>query len=205
MGYTHYATIDYADPNWPEVFGRTALDAVKILEECERRGVVGQRSAERTDRGVPFVIDPWAVDEGAIFIDDCLAESFLVRAVFDGSDYQPELLWRTRCGWICCKTNREPYDLAVMAILFRLWSNAVKFGSSERGPCVAIASDGQWDGAHCEGCRNHDGTDWFPEWVEARQFLDEIFPSGERAALAVAQSISPLQSGAVPIPSSFPR
>jgi hypothetical protein len=192
MGYTHYATIDYDDPHWPEVFGRTALDAKVILEELERRGVVGPRVLSGT-----VVDDEWHVDEGLIYLSGY--ETLIIEPRFL-SGYQPELLWRTHCAWICCKTNREPYDLAVMAILYRLWNHAVMACTMNPGwTCVAIASDGGWDGSRHEGTRNHDGTDWWPEWLDARALCDELF----EPKIAMALQTSPLGDDCVPIPSSI--
>lgn len=155
MGYTHYYSYKFTDPRWPEVFGRTALDAKTIIEAAAvlTPPVEVVREYDRTD-------EPPEVTEGAIVFNgpgDLGHETFVIEA--KPADYA------NYCAseWAFCKTARKPYDLVVCSVLLRL--------AFHGGDIVTVRSDGWWDEEWLNGA-------WPPDGVNsgARGFITTLFP-----------------------------
>ena len=181
MGYTHYYSYKFADPRWPEVFGRTALDAKTIIE-----AVAKLTPPIEIVREYDRPTDPPEITEGGIYFNgpgDLGHETFVIDAQpwwvdFAPDDPDPEYQERYAayakyCAvrseesggaeWGFCKTARKPYDLVVCSVLLRL---AVHGGDRVTG-----RRDGWWDEEWLNGAWPPDGVN-----IGARGFVATLFP-----------------------------
>ena len=119
MGYTHYwQKTDVAPP--PEAFGRTALDAKKIIAAAKKQGIAIV-DLQGTPKSKPEFTEAHFSFNGPRPDDDY--ESFWFDAVSDGFAF--------------CKTAYRPYDAVVCAVLIS--------AAAHYGPALDVSSDGSWD------------------------------------------------------------
>ena len=148
MGYTHYWKRPRNNFGSPEMFGRLALDAKKIIAQGERDGI---RIRNAYGEGEPefnearFGINGDALGtrtevSGALAPNDLAHESFIWEGIPSISEWrkdEPET-------FDFCKTAYKPYDVVVGAILIR--------AKHIYGYCVSISSDGDWESIHWTFC-----------------------------------------------------
>lgn len=160
MGYSHHwSRVETPEGPLPpepvDAYGRLALDTLAIIDAADRLGVsLADGAAMPGSRPV--------VDEGGIWLNGAPPDEAETFAWPAGPG---EPVWTDMAGhrwWDACKTNRQPYDLVVCAVLIR--------AGTHYGPSVLISSDGGWDGT------SYAGT-WWPEWVTARHLVVELFGS----------------------------
>ena len=116
MGYTHYWEFDGDG----ETFGRTALDAQRIVEHAATIGI--------SIKGPMGAGEP-EFTEGKIALNGDESK---------GEDYETFAITAEGTGFDFCKTRGDmPYDAVVTAILIRF--------AQHGGTHVGVRSDGEWD------------------------------------------------------------
>jgi hypothetical protein len=148
MGYTHYWITFPRTAQFRAAWPAIVADSCAITAEVARRGIT-LRGPHGT--GAPVTgPDRICLNGPASDGDDGWGEAFDLTADPRHVHYQPPGLPRGAV-WSFCKTGRNPYDLAVTAILLRASQHAPRH--------VRLCSDGSWD------------TDWLP----ARDLICALF------------------------------
>lgn len=149
MGHTHYWAYQPDAEQFQAAFPQLAADTRLILAHLAGQGV---RTAGPAGDSDPLLSGPVIAFNGAV---PAVAEAFVLSATGSGR------IEHTDDGqkfWLdFCKTCRERYDLAVMAILLRAHQLAPWH--------ITLASDAGWDG----------------EWRAPRALLDDLFGAGADA------------------------
>lgn len=144
MLYTHYWAYQPDSAQFTAIFPRLIADSHDILARLSDRGV---SLAGPTGIGEPLLneaiiaVNGTRPQSGENFVLAPCSGSGITAHTPDGTAF--------RMDW--CQTRRQPYDLAVTAILLRAAQLAPRH--------VALASDGSWPDA----------------WDAARQLLIELF------------------------------
>lgn len=157
MGYTHYwnRSADFTTEQWEKICLET-LDI--IVRHCDKKKIV-----------LAFEFDSPAVQQPVLFggpnygprppevspelirfngwKDEGHETFYLTKAKPDNPSYDPDATE----SFDFCKTNRKPYDLAVMLVLLAMKRHAPE--------SVSVSSDGNWD----------------VEWSEARKVYKRLF------------------------------
>lgn len=156
MGYTHYYTRSKSNKGTAEMYGRLALDALAIIAEAGRRGIVIR---DGHGRGKPEFNEAYfCINGDKETATDIAHEGFIWEANPEQKEWQLEYL--TASGGNTdeitefCKTRQKPYDAVVTAILIR--------AKVIYGDLVEVSSDGFWG-----------------EWSEGRDLYRAVF--GEEA------------------------
>lgn len=160
MVYTHYWAYQPNSPQFTAIFPRLVADSRDILGHLSDLGV---SLAGPTGIGEPLLneaiitVNGTRPDTGENFVLAPGSGSGIAAHTTDGTAF--------RMDW--CQTRRQPYDLAVTAILLRAAQLAPQH--------VALASDGSWQ---------HD-------WDAAHQLLIELFDAyGEGSRLRPLADLS---------------
>jgi hypothetical protein len=144
MGYSHSWGFLPDGSLFQAVFPHISADASLILRHLEFQGI---RIAGPLGRGKPILTDSRIAFNGA---DPNAADTFHLS-----TEPAPCHRLQSESGrwfsWAFCKTNRLPYDLAVMAVLLRAHHHAPEQ--------FALHATGEWD------------RDWQP----ARALVEGIF------------------------------
>jgi hypothetical protein len=137
MVYTHYWAYQPDSPQFTAIFPRLVADSRDILAHLSGQG---GSLAGPTGVGEPLL------NEAIIAVNGTRPQSGenFVLAAGSGSGIAAHTLDGTAFRMDWCQTRRQPYDLAVTAILLRAAQLAPRH--------VALASDGswlrEWDAAH---------------------------------------------------------
>lgn len=127
MGYTHYWSLTVNDPGYQAVWPQLVADTARIIDAVRRAGITitGPHGT-----GLPILDPATAISFNGDHDTSQDADTFQLPVPEPGGD-QPR--------WIAnfCKTNRQPYDLAVTATLLRAHLLAPH--------ALALSSDGGWD------------------------------------------------------------
>jgi len=156
MGYSHYwyrieTPTGPLPPEPADAYARLAADTHTIVDAAAVELADG--AATPGSRAV--------IDDDGIWLNS--APPLDVETFAWPSQAGREPWWTTRPGerwWDACKTNRQPYDLVVCAVLIR--------AGTHYGPSLQVSSDGAWDGSTI------DGRFW-PEWTAARRLVVDLF------------------------------
>lgn len=153
MLYTHYWAYQPDSPQFTAIFPRLVADSRDILAHLSDRGVP---VAGPTGTGQPLL------SEAIIAVNGTRPETGenIVLAPGSGSGITTYTVDGTAFRMDWCQTRRQPYDLAVTAILLRAAHLAPRH--------VSLASDGSWP----------------LDWDAARRLLVELFDApGEGSCL----------------------
>lgn len=157
MGYTHYwnRSADFTTEQWEKICLET-LDI--IVKWCDKKRVTlafehdsGYEVNPRVWGGAYMAPKVPEVSPDLIRFNGWRGEGhetfYLTRVKPDNPAYDPD----AKESFDFCKTNRKPYDIAVMLVLLSMKRHAPD--------TVRVASDGDWD----------------TEWAEARRAYKILF------------------------------
>lgn len=157
MGYTHYwyRTADFTKEQWDAICLET-LDI--IVKWCDKKKIMlafeydsPMEAQPSFFGGTKMLPTPPTVDPNLIrfngWMDKGHETFYLTRVKPDNPTWDPTATE----SFDFCKTNRKPYDIAVMLVLLSMKRHAPD--------TVRVASNGDWDN----------------EWAEARRVYKSLF------------------------------
>lgn len=147
MGYTHYWRRSRENSGSAYMFGQLALDAKKIIERSEQKGIRirnghGEFEPEFNEARFSINGDASHYVEGR----DLAHETFCWEGIPSISEHRKD----EPTTFDFCKTNYKPYDATVTAILIR--------AKHIYGSNVSISSDGDWQ-----------------DWQAGREIYETVF------------------------------
>ena len=165
MGYTHYWYHDHTDPAWPEVYGRTLMDAKRIIEAA-RCPIVGWDHEPGTQPELSegrLAFNGQGGDGHESFVLE--AQPNWAKATGDEvtliTRMEAKRFAETGTNFTFCKTARKPYDDVVTAVLLRLAHHAAD-PTIPTNCKVEVSSDGVWS-----------------EWIRGRELVSMLFEDGD--------------------------
>lgn len=156
VGYTQFWSFAPESPEFKAAFGRMVVDAKKILDAVQARGIaLGDGTGEPGTK--PELNERYITFNG---VGDEACETFEIDSLPPTPPTDPEDRWSAHAYeqyrnqgyvWTFCKTQARPYDLAVTAVLLRCYQLCPD--------AFVLSSDG----------------DWTSDWVPARDLVIELF------------------------------
>jgi hypothetical protein len=128
MGYTHYWAYQPSHPAYARAWPAILADTRAIINRVRQAGIV---IADPDGHHRPILDDRDGVGFNGDATSDLDAEAFQLLAPL------PTIPAGTPTATAFCKTNRNPYDLAVASVLLRM--------ALLLPDVFALASDGEWE------------------------------------------------------------